>query len=99
MLEELRTVGRAFRREFGAYRRAASHPETPWLAKGLLGAAVGYALLPFDVIPDFVPVLGQVDDVVIVPVLVWAGLKAIPDEVLEECREVAQAGGAEAEHP
>lgn len=86
MLEKLKSVGREFRREFDTYRRALRHPETPSTAKAFLGAAVGYVLLPFDLIPDFIPVLGHVDDVVIVPLLVMVGLRLIPENVLEECR-------------
>lgn len=86
LLEKLRSVAREFSRNLDVYRRALQHPETPRSAKLFLGAAVGYALLPFDVIPDFIPVLGHMDDVVIVPVLVVIGVRLIPDDVLEECR-------------
>ncbi|HLD08771.1 MAG TPA: YkvA family protein [Methylophilaceae bacterium] len=63
------------------------HPQTPLFAKILLGLAVAYLLLPFDLIPDFIPVLGQLDDVLIVPGLIYLALKMIPDHVVAECRQ------------
>ena len=62
------------------------HPQTPLFAKILLGLAVAYLLLPFDLIPDFIPVVGQLDDVLIVPGLIYLALKMIPDDVVAECR-------------
>jgi len=56
--------------------------------------AIGYLLLPFDLIPDFIPVIGQLDDVVIVPGLIYLALKMIPNEVVAECRrKVTEANG------
>jgi len=64
------------------------------LAKVLLGMAIGYLLLPFDLIPDFIPVIGQLDDLLIVPGLIYLALKMIPDEVMAECRrKVTEANG------
>ena len=57
------------------------------MAKIALGLAVGYALLPFDLIPDWIPVIGHLDDVIIVPLLVIIGLKFMPKEIIEEYRE------------
>lgn len=56
------------------------------MAKVLLWLAVGYILLPFDLIPDFMPVIGQLDDLVIVPALIYLALKIIPAELVHECR-------------
>lgn len=58
----------------------------------LLGLAIGYLLLPFDLIPDFIPVIGHLDDVIIVPGLIYLALKMIPNEIILECREKYKAG-------
>lgn len=74
------------KREVQVYQRVLRHPRTLWYAKAVLGLAVGYLLLPFDLIPDFIPVLGQLDDLLIVPGLVWLALKLTPPEVVAACR-------------
>ena len=56
------------------------------MAKILLGLAVGYTLMPFDLIPDFLPVIGHLDDFIIVPLLVFWALKLVPGEVIGDCR-------------
>jgi uncharacterized membrane protein YkvA (DUF1232 family) len=92
MLERLKAIGRGLKRELAVYRLVLKHPRTPRMAKWLLGLAVGYALLPFDLIPDFIPILGQLDDVVIVPALVWSALRLVPDDVVADCRRRVTAG-------
>ncbi len=82
----LAEIGRAFKRELEFYRRVAAHPQTPRGAKIMLGMAIGYALMPFDLIPDFIPIIGHLDDAVIVPGLVLLALKSVPKNVVEECR-------------
>jgi uncharacterized membrane protein YkvA (DUF1232 family) len=68
-----------------AYR----HPGTPWFAKALAAFVVAYALSPIDLIPDFIPVLGYVDDALLLPALIWLNIRLIPAPVLEECRAQA----------
>lgn len=86
MFDRLKAIARGLKREIAVYRLVMAHPRTPRLARWLLGLAVGYVLLPFDIIPDFIPVLGQLDDIVIVPALVWAALRLIPGDLVAECR-------------
>ncbi len=82
----LREIAQRLKSEFAIYRLALKHPGTPWLARLFLGLAIGYVLLPFDLIPDFIPVIGHLDDLVIVPGLVYLALRLIPAEVMAECR-------------
>ena len=68
---------------------AGKNPQTPWYAKALGMFVVAYALSPIDLIPDFIPVLGYVDDVLLLPGLIWLSIKLLPPEVLAECRAQA----------
>ena len=73
----------------------ARHPRTPFIAKALAAALVAYALSPIDLIPDFIPVLGLLDDLLILPVGLWLVLKFVPEDVMAECRESAARWQAE----
>ncbi|PCI60375.1 MAG: hypothetical protein COB34_02635 [Methylophilaceae bacterium] len=86
MFNQLRNLAKRIKKEFELYRLIYKHPDTPRMAKFLFGLAIGYLLLPFDLIPDFIPVLGQLDDVVIVPLLIYFALKLTPRAVVEYCR-------------
>jgi uncharacterized membrane protein YkvA (DUF1232 family) len=77
-----------------AYR----HPKTPWYAKAFAALIVGYVFSPIDPIPDFIPVVGLLDEMVVVPIGVLLAAKMIPPDVLEECREKAREV-AEGEKP
>lgn len=70
---------------------ARKHPATPLLAKALAVVVVAYALSPIDLIPDFIPVLGYLDDVILLPVLIWLMVRLIPERVMVECRMQADA--------
>ena len=83
---KLKSIGRNLKHEIKVYQLVLRDSRTPRLAKFLLGLAVGYALLPFDIIPDFIPVIGLLDDVIIVPALIVIALRMIPKEVVEDCR-------------
>ena len=70
---------------------AGRHAGTPWYAKALGVFVVAYALSPIDLIPDFIPVLGYVDDVLLLPLLILLTIKLLPPDVLAECRSQADA--------
>ena len=90
-LDRLKTRARMLKRDSYAVYLAARDPRTPWYAKVLAAAVVAYALSPFDLIPDFVPVLGYLDDLIIVPAGIAVVLRLVPAEVLADCREQARA--------
>lgn len=60
---------------------AVKNPRTPWYAKGFAALVAAYALSPIDLIPDFIPILGYLDDLILLPIGIWAALKLIPSEV------------------
>lgn len=76
--------------ELAYYRALTKDKSTPLIAKWLIGAAVAYLLMPFDLIPDFIPILGQLDDLIIVPGLVWLGLRCIPLTLRQEIRRAVE---------
>lgn len=86
MFDKLKRTGLAIKGELDVYRRVLKDKRTPRIAKILLGLAIGYLLLPVDIIPDFIPVIGHLDDLIIVPALVIIALKMIPKEVIEDSR-------------
>jgi uncharacterized membrane protein YkvA (DUF1232 family) len=90
MLDKLKTQARALKTETYAIYLAARDPRTPWYAKAIAIGTVAYALSPIDLIPDFVPVLGYLDDLIIVPAGIALALKLIPPRVMEDARKKAQ---------
>ncbi len=89
-LECLRQRARALKAETWVLYLAARHPGTPWYAKLLVAAIVAYAFSPIDLIPDFIPVLGLLDDLVLVPLGILLAIRLVPPAVLAECRARAQ---------
>ena len=73
-------------REYRYYKALLADPRTPTTAKWLIGGGVGYLLLPFDLIPDFIPIIGKVDDMLIAPALIGLGMKLVPEQVKDEDR-------------
>jgi len=86
MFSEFKSFAKKLKTEIKVYQLVLKDSRTPRLAKFILGLAVGYLLLPFDIIPDFIPVIGHLDDAIIIPALVIIALKIIPKEIIEDCR-------------
>ncbi len=85
-LAGLKQRARALKAETYVLYLAARHPGTPWYAKLLVAAIVAYALSPVDLIPDFIPVLGLLDDLVLIPLGIALAIRLVPPAVLAECR-------------
>ena len=86
---------RQLKQETYALYLAYRDPRTPWYAKVLAGAVVAYAFSPIDLIPDPIPVLGYLDDLLLVPVGIALAIRAIPAPVLADCRQQAANGLAD----
>lgn len=93
MIDRLKAFAKHLKAELFALSIAARDPRTPWYARALALLILTYALSPIDLIPDFIPVLGQLDDLILVPAGLWLALRLIPPEVMSSARREA------AEHP
>lgn len=93
--DSLQTWAKRMKRDGVALWFAGKHPKTPWYAKALGLFVVAYALSPIDLIPDFIPVLGYLDDIILLPALIYLTVKLLPSHVLSECRAQADAWMAE----
>ena len=89
MIEKLKSRARALKQEAYAIYLAARDPRTPWYAKALIFFVVVHTFSPIDLIPDFIPVLGYLDDLIITPGGIWLAVRLIPTEVLEDARATA----------
>ena len=89
MGRKLRAWAERQRRSLRLVELLLRHPETPWYAKAVGGATLLYAVSPIDLIPDFIPVIGHLDDLLLVPLGLWLTSSMVPDSVLQECREKA----------
>lgn len=94
-LPQLKARARELKRQVFVLYVACRDPRVPWYAKALALGVVAYALSPIDLIPDFIPVLGLLDDLILVPLGIMLVLRLIPEAVLADCRaqaETLQAG-------
>ena len=90
-LTALKRRARQVKIDLIALSLATRDPRTPWYAKLIIAGCVAYALSPVDVIPDFIPVLGLVDELIFIPLALALAIRFIPDEVLADCRSRAGA--------
>lgn len=86
ILQNLRQWARRIKRDGVTLWFACKDPATPLLPKVIAAFVVAYALSPIDLIPDFIPVLGYVDDVLLLPALIWLAIRLLPQRLLAECR-------------
>jgi uncharacterized membrane protein YkvA (DUF1232 family) len=91
VLTRLKRWAKAIKRDVHALYLAARDPRVPWIAKVVAVLVAGYALSPIDLIPDFIPVLGYLDDLIIVPLGIWIAVRLIPREIMAEHRATAEA--------
>lgn len=80
----LKKLSGNLKKQIKLYKLVLKDKRTPLLAKILLWLALGYLMLPFDLIPDFIPFFGQLDDIIIIPLLVYLALKLIPQYIIDE---------------
>lgn len=89
-METLKKWAGKLRSETWILYRASKDPDTPWIAKVLILLVIAYALSPIDLIPDFIPVIGYLDDLLLVPLGIYLATKMIPPAVLEKYRQAAE---------
>ncbi|CDX16174.1 conserved hypothetical protein [Mesorhizobium plurifarium] len=89
MFDTAKQWARKIRRDVVALWIAARDPRVPWYAKATAGAVAAYALSPVDLIPDFIPIIGYLDDLLIVPVGIMLAVKLVPADLMQEFREEA----------
>lgn len=86
----LQEWAKSLRKNTYALCLASRDPRVPWVAKLIVALVVAYALSPIDLIPDFIPVIGYLDDLVLLPVGIWLAIRVIPGSVWKECQLSAQ---------
>jgi uncharacterized membrane protein YkvA (DUF1232 family) len=91
MFQSIKSWARRVKQDAVMLWFARSHPRTPLLPKLLSIATAAYVLSPIDLIPDFIPVIGYLDDWIIVPIMIWVVVRLLPDEVITDSRAKAEA--------
>ncbi|MFA0822357.1 MAG: YkvA family protein [Methanomethylovorans sp.] len=90
MKDSLRKTAQRLKRDIKALYLVSRRSDVPLYTKLFVIIIVGYALSPIDLIPDFIPILGYVDDLIIIPLGIWLALRLIPESIMEECRLEAE---------
>lgn len=90
LIDDLKARGNAVKKDLTALYYAYQKPGTGWFPKLLILIALGYALSPFDLIPDFIPILGYLDDLLVVPFLIGLSIRFIPEDIFSQCRKEAE---------
>ena len=93
MLSRIKTWASDLTRDAHAIYLASRDPRVPWYAKALAIAVAGYALSPIDLIPDFIPIIGYLDELILLPLGIWLVVSLIPDEIMAEYRAKANEAG------
>ncbi len=91
IIESLRMKAQKLREEIDALYLCSKDPRIPWYAKAFAFFILGYALSPIDLIPDFIPIIGYLDDVILIPIGIACLIKMIPKDILNECRKKANS--------
>ena len=90
IIKDFKIKVKNLKKELGALSLACKRRDVPWYAKFVVLLVVGYALSPIDLIPDFIPVLGYLDDLILVPIGVVFAISLIPKDIMNECREQSE---------
>ena len=98
MLQQLKQQAKVLKNELRALYLAYQDPRVPWYAKLVVACVVAYALSPIDLIPDPIPVLGYLDDLILIPLGIKLALKMIPAQVMADCRMQAQTNMTNEQH-
>ena len=93
MLSRIKTWAGGLKRDAHAIYLASRDPRVPWYAKALAVAVAGYALSPIDLIPDFIPIIGYLDELIILPLGIWLVVSLMPPEIMVEYRAKADEAG------
>jgi uncharacterized membrane protein YkvA (DUF1232 family) len=86
MFKNFLLLSKRFRNEINVYKKVVFDKRTPLIAKICYGLIIGYAIMPFDAIPDFIPVVGQIDDVILIPLLFVIARALTPKEIIQKYR-------------
>lgn len=92
MLRRLRLKASQLKTQVGTLMLAYTHPKAPWYAKVWLLLVISYAMSPIDLIPDFIPILGLLDDLILIPLGIAIAIRIIPKSIWEECKVQAENG-------